>query len=151
MKDLPPKLSFAFKKVVLAVRPLIHRLEAAGFTTAKLHPAAGAAMYDWAQGHSWDSVIKAAGIAEGDMATLVLRTADNLRQIASLRDAYPEIAACALKAREVILREPVLFFKLSLAGMQRRMPVVRVTRKKNYNKKRISNFSGCKAELVILV
>jgi len=109
MKDLPPKLSFAFKKVVLAVRPLIHRLEAAGFTTAKLHPAAGAAMYDWAQGHSWDSVIKAAGIAEGDMATLVLRTADNLRQIASLRDAYPEIAACAQRAREIILREPVLF------------------------------------------
>ena len=109
VKDLPPKLALAFKKVVLAVRPLIHRLEAAGFTAAKFHTAAGAAMYYWAQGHSWNSVIKATGIAEGDMATLVLRTADNLRQIASLKDAYPEIAECAYKAREAILREPVLF------------------------------------------
>ncbi len=109
VKDLPPKLALAFKKVVLAVRPLIHRLEAAGFATAKFHTAAGAAMYYWAQGHSWNSVIKATGIAEGDMATLVLRTADNLRQIASLKETYPESAECAYKAREAILREPVLF------------------------------------------
>jgi len=109
VKDLPPKLTLAFKKVVLAVRPLIHRMEAAGFATVRLHASVGAAMYFWAQGHSWDSVIKATGIAEGDMATLVLRTADNLRQIASLKDTYPEIAECALRAREAILREPVLF------------------------------------------
>jgi hypothetical protein len=43
------------------------------------------------------------------MATLVLRTADNLRQIASLKDTYPKIAECAMMAREIILREPVLF------------------------------------------
>jgi superfamily II RNA helicase len=109
IKDLPPKLALSFKKVALAVRPLIHRLEIAGFPVAKLHVSAGAAVYYWAQGHSWDSVIKTTGIAEGDMAMLVLRTADNLRQIASLKDAYPEIAACAYKAREAILREPVLF------------------------------------------
>lgn len=109
VKDLPPKLLLSFKKVVLAVKPLIHRLEAADFPIAKLHTTAGAAMYYWAQGHSWDSVIKATGIAEGDMATLVLRTADNLRQIASLKDNYPEIAGCARRARETILREPVLF------------------------------------------
>ena len=109
VKDPPPKLMLSFKKVILAVRPLAHRLEAAGFTTAKLHPSAGVAMYYWAQGHSWESVIKATGIAEGDMATLVLRTADNLRQIAALKDTHPEIAACAYRARETILREPVLF------------------------------------------
>ena len=49
------------------------------------------------------------GIADGDLAMLVLRTADNLRQIASLRDTHPEIAALAIKARESILREPVVF------------------------------------------
>jgi superfamily II RNA helicase len=109
VKDLPPKLLLSFKKVVLAARPLIHRLEAAGFATAKLHTSAGVAVYYWAQGHSWDSVIKATGIAEGDMASLILRTADNLRQIASLKDTYPEIAECAYRARDAILREPVLF------------------------------------------
>jgi superfamily II RNA helicase len=109
VKDLPPKLTLSFKKVALVARPLIHRLEDAGFPIVKLHASAGAAVYYWAQEHSWDSVIKATGIAEGDMASLILRTADNLRQIASLKDTYPEIAACAYKAREAILREPVLF------------------------------------------
>jgi superfamily II RNA helicase len=109
VKDLPPKLTLSFKKIALAVRPLIHRLEDAGFPVVKLHAAAGASVYYWAQGHSWDSVIKATGIAEGDMASLILRTADNLRQITSLKDTYPEIAACAYRAREAILREPVLF------------------------------------------
>ena len=51
VKDLPPKLT-RLKKVVLAVRPLAHRLEAAGFATAKLHPSAGVAMYYWAQGRA---------------------------------------------------------------------------------------------------
>jgi superfamily II RNA helicase len=109
VKDLPPKLTLSFKKVALAVRPLIHRLEDAGFPVVKLHASAGTAVYYWAQGHSWDSIIKATGIAEGDMATLILRTADNLRQIALLKDNYPEIAACAYRARDAILREPVLF------------------------------------------
>ncbi len=109
VKDFPPKLTQALKKVVLAVRPLAHRLEAAGFTTAKLHPSAGVAMYYWAQGRSWESVIKFTGIAEGDMASLVFRTADNLRQIAALKDTYPATSACAYRAREAILREPVLF------------------------------------------
>jgi ATP-dependent RNA helicase HelY len=109
VKDFPPKLTQAMKKVVLVVRPLAHRLETAGFATAKLHPSAGAAMYYWAQGRSWESVIKFTGIAEGDMASLVFRTADNLRQIAALKDTHPEAAACAYRAREAILREPVLF------------------------------------------
>ena len=109
VKDMPPKLTQALKKILLTVRPLAHRLEKAGFASAKLYPSAGMAMYYWAQGRGWDTVIKITGIAEGDMATLVLRTADNLRQIAALKDTYPEIAACAYRAREAILREPVLF------------------------------------------
>jgi superfamily II RNA helicase len=109
VKDMPPKLTQALKKILLTVRPLAHRLEKERFATAKLYPSAGMAMYYWAQGKSWDTVIKATGIAEGDMATLVLRTADNLRQIAALKDIYPEIAACAYRAREAILREPVLY------------------------------------------
>ncbi len=31
------------------------------------------------------------------MASLVLRTGDNLRQIASLTDTHPETAACAMR------------------------------------------------------
>ena len=102
-------LTLSLQKVLLAVRPLSRRLESAGFDLPKLHPSAGAAMSYWAQGRDWDDVLQRTGVAEGDMASLVLRTADNLRQIASLGDTHPEIAACAVKAREAILREPVLF------------------------------------------
>ncbi|HON58425.1 MAG TPA: DEAD/DEAH box helicase [Smithella sp.] len=108
-KDYPPPLRLALRRAIHAVKPLMRRMEDAGFQVAKLHPAAAAAVFAWARGHSWDSVVRLSGIAEGDMATLLLRTADNLRQIASLKDVYPEIAECALKAREAILREPVLF------------------------------------------
>ena len=94
---------------MLVIRPLSRRLQAASFITAKLYPAAGVAMYYWAQGRSWENVIKATGITEGDMATLILRTADNLRQITALKDTHPQAAACAYRAREAILREPVLF------------------------------------------
>ena len=108
-KELPHKLMAALRKMLLAVRPLARRQEAAGFIGAKLFPSAGVAMYYWAQGRSWDEVIKTTGVAEGDMASLIMRTADNLRQIASLKDTHPEVAACAYRAREAILREPVLF------------------------------------------
>ena len=106
---LPHILTAVLRKMLIAVRPLSQRLAAAGFFVPKLHPSAGSAMYYWAQGREWDDVLHVSGVAEGDMASLVLRTADNLRQIASLRDTHPEIAACAMKAREAILREPVLF------------------------------------------
>ena len=109
LKYISPKLLTALKGAISAVRPMAKRLDAAGFAVSPLYPAAGAAMYSWAQGRDWDSLIKATGIAEGDMATLVLRTADNLRQIGALKDTHPDVAACAYRAREMILREPVLF------------------------------------------
>lgn len=109
IKDMPPHLHSLLRKINLALKPLMQRLRTAGFATAKFYPAPGVAMHSWAQGRAWDEVIKLTGIAEGDMATLVLRTADNLRQISSLKDTHPAIAACAQKARELILREPVLF------------------------------------------
>jgi superfamily II RNA helicase len=107
--ELPHKLMSVLRKMLVTVRPLSRRLQSAGFNTPQLYPSAGVAMYLWASGRSWDDVIKTTGIAEGDMATLVLRTGDNLRQIASLKETHPETAACAMRAREAILREPVLF------------------------------------------
>jgi superfamily II RNA helicase len=66
-------------------------------------------IYEWAAGGDWNRIVRKIGIADGDMAMLIMRTADNLRQIVSLRETHPEAAALAAAAREVILREPVLF------------------------------------------
>jgi ATP-dependent RNA helicase HelY len=47
-------------------------------------------------------------VDEGDMASLILRTADHLRQATNLKDSHPEIVSVAQTAIERILREPVL-------------------------------------------
>jgi hypothetical protein len=41
------------------------------------------------------------------MAMLAFRTADHLRQIASLSETHPNLAATARRAVDLILKEPV--------------------------------------------
>jgi len=106
---VPRRLTAACNRVARALRGLAKRMEEAGFPPHPLHFWAAAVIYDWARGQDWDRIIGRVGIDEGDLAMLVLRTADNLRQIASLRDTHPETAALATAAREAILREPVQF------------------------------------------
>jgi ATP-dependent RNA helicase HelY len=66
-----------------------------------------AALYLWAEGVSWEQLLEAVAIDEGDMASLIMRTADHLRQVANLRETHPELASMAEQGIELILREPV--------------------------------------------
>jgi superfamily II RNA helicase len=108
-KELPGRLTRACDRVIKTLSPLAERLKARGFTVASLYLWPAAVIYEWARGGDWNRIVRKAGIADGDMAMLIMRTADNLRQLASLRDAFPETAALAARAREAILREPVVF------------------------------------------
>ena len=105
----PRKLLLAARAVVKTIRPLTSRLEAAGFPVRPYYFWTAVVMYDWARGKPWDDIIRQTGISDGELAMLILRTADNLRQIISLRDSHPEMAALAAEAVEIILREPVAF------------------------------------------
>jgi ATP-dependent RNA helicase HelY len=109
LKKMPRRLTQACLRVSKILKPLSSRMDAAGFSVHPLSVWTSVVMYEWARGADWDEIIQMAGIADGDMAMLVLRTADNLRQIMSLRQTHPEMAELALKAREAILREPVVF------------------------------------------
>jgi superfamily II RNA helicase len=109
LKKIPKRLAQACLRMAKTVKPISQRMEAAGFAVQPLSVWPSVVMYEWARGGNWDDIIQMAGIADGDMAMLVLRTADNLRQIMSLRQTHPEMADLALKAREAILREPVIF------------------------------------------
>jgi len=108
-KDLPKRLIAAYDRVFDTVFPMMDRLDAAGFSLNPLPLWTAAVIYDWARGREWDRIVERYGFADGDMAMLVSRTADNLRQIAALRDSHPDVAALAWKARESLLREPVVF------------------------------------------
>ena len=103
------KLLQAASAVRKATRPLTRRMEAAGFPAKPFYLWPALVMYDWAKGKAWDDITAETGIADGEMAMLILRTADNLRQIKSLKDSHPLMAALAEEAIEVILREPVIF------------------------------------------
>jgi hypothetical protein len=45
---------------------------------------------------------------EGDLAMLILRTADNLRHIRTLKNVFPEAASTAATAIDLIMRYPVV-------------------------------------------
>ena len=85
------------------------RMSKKGFETRPLILQPAATLYAWATGMPWEKVLTIAKMEEGDLAMLVTRTADNLRQIASLTKVYPAIARSALEAIAMILREPVAF------------------------------------------
>ncbi|MCX5821866.1 MAG: helicase-related protein, partial [Deltaproteobacteria bacterium] len=108
-EELPGRLTRAYDRVIKTLSPLTERLKAGGFPVAPLYLWPAAVIYEWAAGGDWNRIIRKAGIADGDMAMLIMRTADNLRQIMSLRETHPETAALATAARDAILREPVVF------------------------------------------
>lgn len=108
-REIPRRLSRSYDRLMKALQGLVERLKAGGFPTAPLFLWPAVVLYQWARGEAWDRIITQAGIADGDLAMLIMRTADNLRQIASLNETHPEMAALAWKARETILREPVVF------------------------------------------
>jgi len=102
-----PNLIAAFRGLEAVIQPLASRQRQAGFETPHLLFAPAWAIFNWASGRDWDELIGVFQVAPGDMAALVLRTADNLRQLASLKQTHPRLAATAAVARRLILREPV--------------------------------------------
>jgi superfamily II RNA helicase len=66
-----------------------------------------ASLYLWAKGVPWNRLISAIPVDEGDMASLIVRTADHLRQVTNLRESHPALACTAETAIGLILREPV--------------------------------------------
>jgi ATP-dependent RNA helicase HelY len=103
-----PELAGAFFKLLDALRPLRERLEASGFGVPPLPFWPTVVAYHWAQGEDWDTLRTIAGMDEGDLAMVILRTADHLRQMESLSGTHPRLADSARKGIELLLREPVL-------------------------------------------
>ena len=103
-----PKLSQAFAKMISALHPLRRRLRAQGFMVQPLSFWPAAAIYLWIKGASWEELLATSGLDEGDLAMLIYRTADSLRQIEGLTQTHPRLATSATEATERLLREPVV-------------------------------------------
>jgi superfamily II RNA helicase len=110
-KIVPKQLIKSFEGVKKGLRNFVERLIKKGFAPKPLYFRPALTLYLWASDTlSWDEVLKISDLAEGDLAMLTLRTADNLRHIRSLGDVFPEAAQAADKAIESILRDPVVAF-----------------------------------------
>ena len=103
-----PDLAKPFFKMLQNLQPLRENLNSAGFSTPPLAFWTMVTVYHWARGMSWEEIRELAQMDEGDLAMVILRTADHLRQIESLSETHPRLAASATRAIERILREPVL-------------------------------------------
>jgi len=101
-------LRVRFIKMVRTLDQLQELKRIRGFETLQIQFWPAASLLFWANGMAWDELIRLIAIEEGDMAMLVLRTADHLRQLFDLDKTHPHLAKTARKALPMILREPVL-------------------------------------------
>ena len=105
---LPKNLRTDFFEVKNILQPFAENMIDHGFSVRPISLRAATAMYHWAAGQPWDKVLAIIETAEGDLASLVLRTADNLRHVRTLERVFPRVARGAAAAIELILRDPVV-------------------------------------------
>lgn len=96
-----------FGKVMKSISAMRSLKARRGFDSPPLVFWPAAALNLWAKGVDWEQLLSFVAVDEGDLASLVMRTADHLRQVASLQETHPELAQAALSAIDLILREPV--------------------------------------------
>ena len=108
LRAAPMEMMEALSRLEAALMPIRERKRAAGFETPDINRGPAAAVYLWAAGESWDTILELSEWDQGDMASLLFRTADNLRQVTNLKQTHPELAACAGQAVEMIFRPPVV-------------------------------------------
>ncbi|HUV76884.1 MAG TPA: ATP-dependent DNA helicase, partial [Desulfobacterales bacterium] len=103
----PKTLLTAFDRVQKGLRPFAGLMADRGFEVRPLFLRPAAAIYAWALGQPWEKVLAIAEMEEGDLAMLILRTADNLRHIRSLKRVFPEAALTSATSIDLIMRSPV--------------------------------------------
>ncbi len=107
MRRLPKKLISPFLSLRKGLKPFAKKMKTRGFEAPNLYIQPAETLFSWAEGEPWDSIIERTDFAEGDLARLVLRTAENMRHVAGLSVSFPDTARSAGQAVEMILKEPV--------------------------------------------
>ncbi len=107
---LPKRLKDAFLDARQGLKPFALRMLKKDFDAPNLFIQPGLLIYMWAHDEPWQELINRSIFAEGDFARLILRTAENLRQISKLDDTFPAIAKTAKEAIDLLLKEPIVTF-----------------------------------------
>jgi superfamily II RNA helicase len=106
---IPNSLKKTFLKIIRGLQSFKCLMADRGFDSRPLFIRPALALFLWTTGlTSWEDVTRITGIAEGDLAMLILRTADHLRHIAGLKKVFPQAAETAHRAIDQMLRDPVV-------------------------------------------
>lgn len=95
----------AFQK---SLRPFMAAMNKKGFTVRTMQIRPSALVEAWANGEEWEVACRRFAFAEGDAASLMVRTADHLRHIRQLKEEFPLMAKLADDAIVEILKPPVV-------------------------------------------
>lgn len=105
---LPNRLKTTVTRIQKKLTGFARHMKSRGFDVRRFYLRPAAMTHAWASGNPWELIIKDYGMAEGNLAMLMMRTADNLRHAANLVDVFPESAATAREAIGLILKTPVV-------------------------------------------
>ena len=105
---LSKQLKDAFLLLRRGLKPFAMKMLQSGFPAPNLFIQPAALVYAWAHDTPWDELMHKSDFAEGDFARLVLRTAENLRQMTHLHQDFPVFAKTAAEAIDMILKTPVV-------------------------------------------
>ncbi len=110
-KDLiPKKLVSSFLHIKKMLRPFAKNMFTQGFSVNPICLEPAVTIFSWAADMPWEKVVQNSGLAEGDLARLILRTSDNLRHIRNLSHIFPEAAETSKKSIDLLNKEPVVSF-----------------------------------------
>jgi ATP-dependent RNA helicase HelY len=97
----------AFRRTLEWIEGLARFQVTRGFKSPKILFWPCAALFLWASRVPWRNLLTVIAVDEGDLTSLIARTADHLRQVANLAETHPDVSSVAAKAIDLILREPV--------------------------------------------
>jgi len=107
-RALPRSLASSYRRVKKTLAPFARQMHVEGFPFRPLYLRPAAVLYHWVRGRDWDDIVALSELEEGNLAMLILRTADNLRHIRNLANVFPEAAESAASAVDAMLRDPVI-------------------------------------------
>lgn len=105
---VPNRLKKTITRIQKKLTGFARHMKSRGFEVRQLYLRPAAMTHAWASGYPWEMIAKDYGMAEGNLAMLMMRTADNLRHAANLMDVFPEASATSREAIGLIMKAPVV-------------------------------------------
>ncbi len=105
---VPNPLKKTIGRIQKKLTGFARHMKSRGFQVRQLYLRPAAMTHAWAAGYPWEGVAGDYGMAEGNLAMLMMRTADNLRHTANLTEVFPQAAQTAREAIGLIMRTPVV-------------------------------------------